>query len=47
MTGLAPTLYLLDTNTCIRYLNGRSPNIRARLRATDREQVRVCSCGQG
>ncbi|HEX2623337.1 MAG TPA: type II toxin-antitoxin system VapC family toxin [Phototrophicaceae bacterium] len=23
--------YLLDTNTCIRYINGRSPQIRAKL----------------
>lgn len=23
--------YLLDTNTCIRYINGRSPGIRAKL----------------
>lgn len=26
--------YLLDTNTIIRYLNGRAPNIRSKLRAT-------------
>jgi len=25
--------YLLDTNTCIRYLNGRSPQIKKRLEA--------------
>ncbi len=43
MTAPTQPLYLLDTNTCIRYLNGRAPNIRARLRATHRDQVRVCS----
>lgn len=26
-------IYLLDTNICIRYINGRSPNIRVRLSA--------------
>lgn len=26
--------YLLDTNTCIGYINGRSPQIRMRLQAT-------------
>jgi predicted nucleic acid-binding protein len=25
--------YLLDTNTCIKYLNGKSENIRQRLEA--------------
>ena len=24
-------IYLLDTNTCIRFINGRSPNIRAKM----------------
>jgi predicted nucleic acid-binding protein len=24
-------IYLLDTDTCIRYINGRSPKIRAKL----------------
>ena len=36
-------LYLLDTNTCIRYLNGRAPNVRSRLRSVPPQQVRVCS----
>lgn len=26
--------YLLDTNTIVRYLNGRAPNVRVKLRAT-------------
>lgn len=44
MTNASATLrYLLDTNTCIRYLNGRAPQVRTRLEATLREQVVVCS----
>ncbi len=35
--------YLLDTNTCIRYLNGRAPSIRQRLAAVRRDDVVVCS----
>lgn len=35
--------FLLDTNTCIRYLNGRSENIRQRLRATQRQDIVLCS----
>lgn len=32
--------YLLDTNTCIRYINGRSPKLRAKfLSVTDGEIV--------
>ena len=33
--------YLLDTNTCIRYINGRSPNIRAKLPTIPRVDVGV------
>ena len=40
--GVAP-LYLLGANVCIRYLNGRAPGIRVRLRATPPDNVRVCS----
>jgi tRNA(fMet)-specific endonuclease VapC len=36
-------IYLLDTNVCVRYLNGRSLAIRERLQATDVEDVVVCS----
>jgi tRNA(fMet)-specific endonuclease VapC len=35
--------YLLDTNTCIEYLNGRSPRVRERLRTKGREEIVVCS----
>ncbi len=35
--------YLLDTNTCIRYLNGRAPTVRQRLAAVHRDDVLVCS----
>lgn len=35
--------YLLDTNTCIRYLNGRVPAVRQRLAAVRRDDVAVCS----
>lgn len=35
--------YLLDTNVCIRYLNGRSVAIRERLRATRVADIAVCS----
>lgn len=35
--------YLLDTNTCIRYLNGRSPQVRTKLLATPSQDIVVCS----
>ena len=35
--------YLLDTNTCIRYLNGRAPNVLRRLQALPPNEVRVCA----
>ena len=35
--------YLLDTNTCIRYLNGRSPAVFERLNALSPADVCVCS----
>ncbi len=35
--------YLLDANACIRYLNGRSPQLRRRINATDRRQILLCS----
>ena len=35
--------WLLDTNACIRYLNGRSPTLRAKYDATDPAEIRVCS----
>jgi tRNA(fMet)-specific endonuclease VapC len=36
-------IYLLDTNVCIRYLNGRSLSVRERLQSTDVEDIVVCS----
>lgn len=33
--------YLLDTNACIRYINGRSPELRTRLSNTPRRDVAV------
>lgn len=35
--------YLLDTNTCIRYLNGRAPAVFQRLNETP--ETDVCVCG--
>jgi tRNA(fMet)-specific endonuclease VapC len=35
--------YLLDTNTCIRYLNGRSDRIRHHLESTRSQDIRVCA----
>jgi len=36
-------IYLLDTNTCIRYLNGRSPSTWQRLQAAPKTDVVVCA----
>jgi tRNA(fMet)-specific endonuclease VapC len=36
-------IYLLDTNVCVRYLNGRSVAIRERLQTTNAEDIVVCS----
>lgn len=35
--------YLLDTNTCIRYLNRRSPSIIRRLESESPDDIVVCS----
>jgi tRNA(fMet)-specific endonuclease VapC len=35
--------WLLDANACIRYLNRRSPSLKAKLDATDPAQILVCS----
>ena len=35
--------YLLDTNTCIRYLNGRAPNVLQCLQALPPAEIRVCA----
>lgn len=36
-------MYLLDTNVCIRYLNGRSPAVKKKLEATNASDVYVCA----
>jgi tRNA(fMet)-specific endonuclease VapC len=36
-------LYLLDTNVCIRFLNGTSTPVKQRLEATKRNEIAVCS----
>jgi tRNA(fMet)-specific endonuclease VapC len=35
--------YLLDTNTCIKYLNGKSENVRQRLEASQPQDIVLCS----
>lgn len=40
-------IYLLDTNVCARYLNGRSLAIRQRLRSTNLADIAVCSVVKG
>jgi len=35
--------YLLDTNTCIRYLNGRPVSLRQRLQSLPPDEVAVCA----
>ncbi len=35
--------YLLDTNVCIRYMNGRAPDVLQRLQALQPTDVVVCS----
>lgn len=35
--------YLLDTNTCIQYLNGRSPSIKAKLKSLGEGEALICS----
>lgn len=39
--------YLLDTNACIRYLNGRSVNLCLRLESHSASQIAVCSIVKG
>jgi tRNA(fMet)-specific endonuclease VapC len=36
-------MYLLDTNTCIRYLNGTSDNVRRRLERAHHQEIVLCS----
>lgn len=35
--------YLLDTNTCIRYLNGTAPGVLQRMQRISPQQIAVCS----
>lgn len=35
--------YLLDTNTCIRYLTGRSSSVLARMKTVRPSQIHLCS----
>jgi tRNA(fMet)-specific endonuclease VapC len=35
--------YLLDTNTCIRYINGRAPNLRVKIPAIPSNDIAVCA----
>lgn len=35
--------YLLDTNSCIKYLNGTSENIKRKLESKQRQDIVVCS----
>lgn len=35
--------YLLDTNTCIRYINGRAPHLRLKLPTIPASDITVCS----
>lgn len=36
-------LYLIDTNVCVMYLNGRSPSIRDRILSVPTQDIAVCS----
>lgn len=36
-------IYLLNTNVCVRYLNGRSVPIREKILATNSQDIAVCS----
>jgi tRNA(fMet)-specific endonuclease VapC len=36
--------YLLDTNACVMYLNGRAPRLRGRLDQCRPDEIVVCSC---
>jgi len=35
--------FLLDTNVCVRYLNGRVPSVRTRLHSVPQSEIAVCS----
>jgi len=35
--------WMLDSNACSRYLNGKSPSLKRRLETTEENQIVVCS----
>jgi tRNA(fMet)-specific endonuclease VapC len=39
--------YLLDTNTCIRYLNGRAPQIRAKMQTVSDADIAISTVTKG
>lgn len=39
--------YLLDTNTCIRYINGRAPQIRERMRSIPDSDIAISAVTRG
>ena len=39
--------YLLDTNTCIRYINGRAPKIRERMRQIADSEIAISTVTKG
>lgn len=39
--------YLLDTNTCIRYINGRAPQIRERMRLIPDSDIAISTVTRG
>lgn len=39
--------YLLDTNTCIRYINGRAPQIRDHMRTVSDVDIAISAVTQG
>ncbi len=39
--------YLLDTNTCIRYMNGRAPKLIAKIQTIPAREIIVCSIVRG
>lgn len=40
-------IYLLDTNTCIQYLTGRSENVINKFKITHRENICLCDVVKG
>jgi len=40
-------IYLLDTNTCIRFLNGRAPKVREKILVVKDEDIAISTITQG